>query len=212
MNFLKVGWIAGVLLLSSLPSLGANQLFRNFPISDNPKEVYQKKSTTVGGSRFYCENPLGQKNMELVVPDENVVHLTASTTPSFYYFSEGAASEPLIFTLVALDQAEPLVEETLIISEAGYHKITLPTQIKLEPGKTYIWNIAIPCSNDPENFREILRAAVQYIPPSPELLEKIQNANSQGEKIQIFTEEIMWYDFVNLLNLNKLEVQADLQN
>lgn len=205
MNYLKVSLISGILVLSSLPSLAANRWLRNFPVSSNPKKVYQKNKTTVGGSRFYCQNPMGDKNLELVIPEESVVHLTASESPSFYYYSEGGVNDSLIFSLVDLDKTEPLVEKPLIVSKAGYHKISLPPEVKLKSGKTYIWNIAIPCSNDPENFREVLRAGVKYMSPSSKLTKKIQDASSEDEKIQIYTEEGIWYDAIDLVDFDKLQ-------
>ncbi len=214
MIFSKTTLITSVLLFGTLPVLALphSKFLPGYEISSEAKKVYQNNSTTTGASRSDCENPLKGKSLNLVVPKESVVHLTASNNPSFNFFSEGAVSEPLIFTLVDLDRIEPLVEEPLMISQAGYHKISLPPDIKLEAGKIYIWNIAIPCSDDPESFADVLRAAVKYVPPSAELLQKIQNANSPEEKSQIYTDEGMWYDAVNLLNLDEFGVQSSLQN
>ncbi|MDJ0534855.1 MAG: DUF928 domain-containing protein [Xenococcaceae cyanobacterium MO_207.B15] len=212
MNFPKTILITSLLLVGTLPALASNRWLPGYKVSKNPKKVYQNNSTTLGASRSYCVNPLGDNSLDLVVPSEKVVHLTASSNPSFYFYSEGAATLPLIFTFVDLDVIEPLVEQTIKVNEEGYYKITLPPEIKLKAGKNYVWTIAIPCSNTPENFREVLRASVKYVPPSPELVQKIQNAHSDKEKAQIYAKESMWYDAIKFLNLDDFELKFDSNN
>lgn len=202
MKFSKIVLIATAISMFPTISLANNRWIPGFPISDSQKGIYQKGRTTAGGSRFDCVDPLGKKSLELVVPEAKVVHQTANESPSLYVYSEGAAKEPLILTFVDHDLIEPLVEQPLNLSRKGYHKITLPPNIKLDPDKVYSWYVAIPCSNDRETFREVLTSSVEYIPPSAELLQKIQNANSPEEKSQIYADEGMWYDAVNLLNLD----------
>ena len=177
------------------------------PSGQAEKRTIMRESTTAE----YQSN-LGDNSLDLVVPSEKVVHLTASSNPSFYFYSEGAATLPLIFTFVDLDVIEPLVEQTIKVNEEGYYKITLPPEIKLKAGKNYVWTIAIPCSNTPENFREVLRASVKYVPPSPELVQKIQNAHSDKEKAQIYAKESMWYDAIKFLNLDDFELKFDSNN
>lgn len=209
MNLLKTALTTGILLSLSMPVLASSysRLMPGYKISPKAKKVYQNNSTTIGASRSDCENPLKGKLINLVVPEESVVHLTASNNPSFKFFSESTTNEPLIFTLINSDQTEPLVEKTLMVSEAGYQTISLPPEIKLEAGKTYIWNIAIPCSNDSESFWDVLRAGVEYVPPSPELLEKIHNVTSPEAKAKIYASESLWYDAINFVDLDRFDLQ-----
>ena len=208
MQFPKIVVLATAISLLPTPTL-ANRWIPEFKSSQ--KGAYQRERTTAGGSRSYCVDPLGKKSLELVVPEAKVVHQTASESPSLFVYSEGAAKEPLIFTLVDHDLIEPLVEQSINISEKGYHKITLPPNIKLEPNKVYSWYVAVLCSNDPESFREVLTSTVEYVPPSTELLEKINKTNSPKEKARIYTSESMWYDAINFLNFAQSEVQLTRQ-
>ena len=127
------------------------------------KGTYQKRSTSSGGSRSSCSDPLKGKQVTLDVPPESIVHSTNESNPTFSFSSEGTSEIPLIFTLVDPEIINPLVEKQIKIDFPGSYKISIPEYINLEKNKIYTWYIAIPCENKPGDFREVLQASLEYI-------------------------------------------------
>ncbi len=196
MNLTKIGLLASVFVLFATPAFSSKWL-QGYTTRGNPKRVYQRKNTSAGGSRSYCSDPLKGKSLSLLVPEEKVVHYSASAHPSFFFESKGAADTALLFTFVDPDVAEPLVESSIVVDEAGYYKISLPADIELVPGRIYFWHIAIPCSNDPDSNREVLAAAISIIPASEQLKLRLKLAETSSEKSKIYAEQGIWYDGVN---------------
>ncbi|VEP12090.1 conserved hypothetical protein [Hyella patelloides LEGE 07179] len=168
-----------------------------YNVSSTPKRTYQRRNTSAGGSRSYCQNPLRGKSLTLLVPEEKVVHQTVSKNPAFFFHSQSTTTIPLIFTLVDPEEIEPLVEKSLSISQPGYHKVVIPQEVKLKPGKIYSWHIAIPCAEAPENFREVLTASVELGFVSPEIAQRIEKTNSPSLKSLLYAREGIWYDAIN---------------
>lgn len=194
--------------LISVPSLG-NNLLGDYEVPPNAKKVAQRRSNRAGGSRSNCENPLVKNSLSLLVPEEKVIHKTAKENPSLFFYSQFATNTPIEFTLVDPNVAEPLVEETLQIKKPGYHQITLPEEIKLEPNKTYLWHIGIHCSNDEENFWEVLGAAIEYTPISAGMKGELEKAESVVEKANIYLGNGIWYDALSLLKSKDNSVQVN---
>lgn len=207
MLFSKIGLFTSIFLLSTLPTL-ANSSIGNYPTSSNPRKTYQRRSTLAGGSRSDCQSPLAGNSLTLLVPTEKVLHKTATNHPSFFFYSQAALSTPLRFTLVDLDLAEPLVENTLQVKRSGYHQIKLPKEVKLKPNKTYFWHIAIPCHNDPENFWDVLGTSVEYSMISSALSKQLELTDSLREKIDIYTSNGIWYDAVDLANRTRSNLES----
>ncbi len=85
------------LLLSS--STLAQDLLGGYTASEDAKKVDQRRSVA-GGSRASCQSPLVKESLTLLVPEEKVVHYTATNRPSFLFYS-AISTIPLEFTLVA---------------------------------------------------------------------------------------------------------------
>ncbi len=182
-----------ILLLPTPTLANKNNLLGGYTASPKAKKVSQRRSVG-GGTRSNCQNLFVKDDLTLLVPQEKVVHLTATNKPSFFFYTQVASTTPLAFTLVDPDQAEPLVEETLLVERTGSHQLTLPESVTLEPNKIYLWHIGIPCDNDPDTFQEVLGAAVEYSPISPEISAQLQLTTSPLEKAQIFASQGFWYD------------------
>ena len=198
----------GLALLLLLPTSGlAKSLLGRYTSSPTAKKVYQRRNA-VGGSRSDCQSPLAKNSLTLLVPEEKVVHQTATNHPSFLFYAQAASTIPLEFTLVDPDVTEPLVEEPLYVKQQGYHQVTLPESVKLEPNQTYLWHIAIPCANDPENFWSVLAAAVEYVPLSAKITQKLQHTDADLEKAQIYASNGIWYDAIDFANRARSELKS----
>ena len=184
-------------LLFSSSSLAVSWL-EGYQPPKNKQQRYQRRNSSSGGSRSFCENPLGNKQLSLVVPKQQTVHQTASARPKLFIQTEGPATIPVIFTLVDPDKIEPLVEKQSLISQSRYQQIFIPPEIKLQENKIYSWFIAIPCQNNPDKIREVLKASIQYISPAPALDRSLVKAQNNSEKSLVYAENGMWYDAVYL--------------
>lgn len=177
-----------------------NNSLGGYEASPKAKKTSQRRSVAGGTRSPVCQNLIANGDLTLVVPPEKVVHLTATNNPSFFFYSKVSTKVPVVYTLIDPEVAEPLVEKTLAIEKPGYYKIETPPSVKLEPQKTYLWHIAIPCSNNPDVYQEVLKAAVEYVPLSLSISTKLERANSPLEKSRIYATEGFWYDALYFAN------------
>ncbi len=88
----------------------------------------------------------------------------------------------------------PLVEKKLVLDQPGIQEIKLPDTVKLETGQVYLWQIGVPCSNDPTTIAQVLKAGVKRVPISEELDNQLTFADSPLEKARIYSSNGIWYD------------------
>lgn len=167
--------------------------------SSKVKKVAQKRSIG-SGTRSECKNTFAKNTITLMVPQEQVVHKTASQTPSFYLRSKTASKTPLKFSLVNPEVSEPVVEKSISLSP-GINKIELPTEIKLAAGKIYLWYVAIPtdCNNstDSTQYQDILTSSVEFAPASNDLRNLLKDKN-ETQKATIYAKNGLWYDSLQI--------------
>ncbi len=165
-------------------------------IPRHPEKTYQQR--TVGsGPRCFCKTDFVPNSLTFLVPEEKIVYHTSLDNPPLYFYSQIASTTPLIFTLVDFYQPEPLVEKTLIVGQPGLHKIQLPSTIKLEYGKTYGWQLGIPCTNS-NNFHTVLSVRMKKVVVWPRAARQLESTNSLSEKAKIYAEEGIWYEALDL--------------
>ena len=159
---------------------------------DNPKKIEQRRSVG-SGSRSTCTSSLDVDSISLLVPNAEVVHQTASSRPNFYLFSNASYSSPLLFTLVDPESAKTIFKKDFQIGY-GFKDITLPESISLKSGKVYLWYVAIPCENNPEQHYEVLSAAVEKV-ALPKKAEYLSTQSSDNREIAtIYASNGIWYD------------------
>ncbi len=136
----------------------------------------------------------------MLVPESRVVHYTTRSQPSFYLYAQETSNIPLKFNLVIPDPTakNPIAEGTLVIEQTGLYELKLPADVKLETGQIYLLQVGIPCSNEPEQIDQVLRAAVQKVPVSAQLSTQLELANSPLEKAQSYASSGIWYDAISL--------------
>ena len=172
-------------------------LLGNYTPSANPIEVEQRR--TVGsGSRSSCQNDLSKDALTLLVPEANVVHHTSSPTPPLFLHSKVASDLPLKFTLVDPQVAEPIVEQSFSVSQAGIKQLELPSSTNLKEGKVYLWYVAIPCQQDSQEDYEVLGAAIKRVPINAKARQQLQKSHTKGETAAIYATNGIWYEALSL--------------
>ena len=172
-------------------------LLGDYTTNSDPIVVKQRR-TLGSGSRLGCRSNLPEKSVELLVPPSEVVHQTNSPTPTLFLHSKVASSLPFKFTLVNPQVDQPLVEQTFSISEPGIKQIKLPKSTKLEEGTVYLWYVAIPCGRDPQQYQEVLGAAIERVPVTRKVKTQLQLANTTDEKATVYARNGIWYEAVDL--------------
>jgi len=186
--------------LFSLPSVYAMRvnadLFGDY-VSQETEEVDQR--ITVGsGSRSNCKSNIEENSVSLLVPEEEVIHHTSLERPSLFLVANNLHSpETFKFTLVNPQSAKTLVEKNITVSE-GIKEINLPKSTKLQLNEVYLWNIAIPCTNNTEEYREVLTAAIKRSKPSQSVKNQIYKAESNVETAAIYAKNGFWYEALEI--------------
>lgn len=168
--------------------------------ASRPERVSQKR--TVGsGSRGgnSCQSSWQKDSLVLLVPEAEVVHLTANSSPSLYFYAQIDENPSTVkFNLVnPVERSQnPLVQKTITINESGIYRIDLEDKIELDTNELYLWQIGIPCQGDSDRYHQILRAGIKQIEISESLKREIKSAES-NRKTEIYAEQGLWYDALN---------------
>lgn len=149
----------------------------------------------------------GNPTLTTLVPKNNV-GLTASATPTFYWFIPQNTYQYVNFSLYDVDTDDNPTDliyasTSRISGEGGLASVSLPEQgttQSLEAGKSYRWRVRLLCSG---NDRRGLSAMgwITYTPPSPQLANQL--AAQPGNKADVYAEAGYWYDAVKELALQK---------
>jgi hypothetical protein len=129
------------------------------------------------------------------------IGLTTREQPVLYWYLSKTAAIRLEFTLNQEGVFEPLLEISLDApTAAGIQALSLADHgIRLEPGKTYQWFVAlIP---DPEHRSQDILAsgAIQRIIPSADLSQKLAGTDA-SRLVFTYAEADIWYDAVEAIS------------
>lgn len=189
-NIFIVGSLFG---LFWIPVVAKASLFGDYVASSNAHKVDQRQ-TLGSGSRSNCQSLFKEKSITLMVPTSQVVHQTFSQRPLFYISSRVSSTVALKFSLIDPESPEPIVEKDFWLSKSGITEISLPQAVSLKEGKIYLWYVAVPCENNPEQYYEVLNAAVERVSLKEEIASAISQANTFQEKAAIYAKNGIWYD------------------
>lgn len=164
----------------------------SFKTSKEPEKVDQRR-TVASGSRSSCQQSVKPGTLELLVPEEKVYHKTSNKNPTLYVYSHKKQSVLINFTLVDTSRTNPLYEKQILIDSAGAKSISLPNELGLKEKKNYVWSLAIPCQNDRDSIQTTLSAGIKYFPASNQMTDRLENAESIAEQIQIYAINGIWY-------------------
>jgi hypothetical protein len=190
--------IAVSISLKAVASIGGLGGLRS--VDEKQAKVVEQRRTLGSGTRSQCQITFPPNSVTLLVPDENVVHKTANSQPSFYVQTTVARSKtPLNFTLVNPNVSEPVAQSIVTVSKPGTQKIELPSQIQLEQNTIYLWYVGVPCGGDSE-YQEILTSSVEFVPASATIQKKLQNNSTEVLNMaNVYAENGYWYDALDIL-------------
>lgn len=111
-----------------------------------PTKSRMKSRAVSAGSRG-CDNPnLASAGLRLLIPKDHV-GLTTSGHPTFFWYVSTKSAVNVRFTLVDLDEIEPVVDVQQEVQKSGVVKLSLPSQVpELKQGKSYRWTVSLICN------------------------------------------------------------------
>lgn len=164
-----------------------------FRSADESQAKHVEQRRTLGsGTRSQCQVTFQPNTITLLVPEDKVVHKTASSQPSFYVQTKTGSKTPLNFTLVDPKISQPVAESLITVSKPGIKKIELPDQVRLEQDKVYLWYLGVPCNNGSE-YQEVLTSSVEFVPTSTIVRNELRSSD-KNDIVGIYAENGYWYD------------------
>jgi len=138
--------------------------------------------------------------VETVSP--NHTGLSATPTPTLFYFQSAPSKARLQITLTEPGVAQPLLDLSANAEKtAGLHGIPLAKHgVTLKPGVTYRWNIALVSGKTATSADPVASGEVRHVAPEAALADTLAKAPSEAERTAILLEAGYFYDGFSALN------------
>lgn len=191
---------ASLSLLSALPVVIGNaeahaQLGGNYA----PPAGRPRMQRTEGSGARGCTNSI-PVTLNLLTPSDHTAR-TTSARPTFLWHISNATTAPMIFTLTAPGQNQPIYQQRLKADKAGIMKLELPAQApELGVGKEYRWTVALVCNDKRPSQNINARAWIERVAPTSQLQQKLAAAKNDNERALVYTQSGIWYDGMSILN------------
>ncbi|WP_414624185.1 DUF928 domain-containing protein [Calothrix sp. CCY 0018] len=172
-------------LLGSLVFVPTVALAKYSPVDPNPP----RESSRAGGSRG-C--PGGEKApLTVLLAPHTFVGKTASVRPTLAWFaSKPEETDVHIYKLVSNGKLETVAIEKPQ-TRAGINKFKLPQGKTLTPGKQYLWQVSVKCTDGSYSMQKAEFEVVQ----KPQALEaQLSNVTNSSQRASIYAENELWYE------------------
>ena len=125
--------------------------------------------------------------------------LTSRESPTLYWYVSRAPAQQVEFALIRHDRIEPVAELTLARpASGGINKVSLAKiGVKLEPGVTYDWSIALVKDRQNRSSDIITSGTLVRKTPDGALENRLKNADTEA-KFALYGKAGYWYDAIEL--------------
>lgn len=187
-------------LFSHQEAIFGENILIDFKPPKTEEKVSQKRQSG-SGSRTNCSSALSDNSLSLLVPESETPHLTVSDSPALYIYIEKSVEQPLLVNLVIpLPGVEnPIFERKIKANKAGIHKVVIPKTVKLKRDQLYLWQVGIPCQNNPEKISQVLSAGIKKIELPLRQEKLLFKSDNVIQKISILAGAGIWYDAIDLV-------------
>jgi len=175
-------------------------------------KIYSSILNLRSGSRTNCSPVLVDNSLSLLVPESKTPHLTVSDSPALYFYLEKSVEQPLLVNLVIpLPGAKnPIFERKIAANKAGIHKVVIPKTIKLKRDQLYLWQVGIPCQNNPEKISQVLSAGIKKVKLPARQEKLLFKSNNVSQKVSILVGAGIWYDAIDLVNESNIYTPTEI--
>jgi hypothetical protein len=134
--------------------------------------------------------------IDLLAPDGHA-GLTASATPTLYFFVSQPVTWPTQFTISAAGRPNPIVEVDLPAPKAAgiYPLRTADYRVRLEPGVLYSWSVSVNLDRKARSRDIVASASLLRTASDPALEAELRNA-SPSRRVGLLAQAGLWYDAV----------------
>ena len=156
-----------------------------------------------GGTRGSADIDL---KLEVLAPEE--AGLSATDQPRLYWHTSKPAESSIELTVTTDDAIDPLVEKTVAPPLAGgLHALSLAEAgVKLRPGVTYRWSVAVVVDEN-QRSKDILASAAVQFSPTPVAAPD----SSAADRAVALAGQGYWYDAFDVLSRHLAAQPADAE-
>jgi uncharacterized protein DUF928 len=149
-----------------------------------------------GASRGTYKTATPLPRIELLAPSDQT-GLSASRTPSLYFFVSGPVLWPTQFTISAPMQPAPVIEVNIPPpSAAGVYGLDLAGyRVRLEPGIVYTWSVSAILDPNARS-RDIVASATLLLGTPDPVVENATRAAPPARRAALYAQAGFWYDAV----------------
>jgi hypothetical protein len=163
---------------------------------------------TMGGGSRGCDQG-SSADFCLLVPRDHVAQ-TSSGRPTFPWLVTTPSSVPFQFTLVEPGVSQPLHQQEVAADRVGLQHITLPATVtELKPEVNYRWTISQICNPNRPSSNPYATAWILRTEVTPVQQQAIAQAQTDGQKAEVYAAEGFWYDAVDALRLAQVQAPQD---
>ncbi|WP_058995794.1 DUF928 domain-containing protein [Leptolyngbya sp. NIES-2104] len=126
----------------------------------------------------------------------NYIGRSTSQQPTFaWYVPRDSANRAMKFIVYEqVPSAKPkAIRELSLQSSPGVMRLS-PDNLKLQLGKTYLWQVIIQCDPDNPSGDLVSEGNLEIVAVPPAVQSKLNQATNQAEKVNIYAEAGFWYD------------------
>jgi hypothetical protein len=149
-----------------------------------------------GASRGTVKPVTPLATIDLLAPDGHS-GLTASATPTLYFYVSRRVNYPTRLTISAPRQPLPIIEANIPSPlAAGIYAVRLGDyRVRLEPGLVYTWSVSIILNPDTPSRDVVASASLLRVPPDLNF-EAAVRAAPAPRRAALFADAGLWYDAV----------------
>ncbi|MBE9044692.1 DUF928 domain-containing protein [Pleurocapsales cyanobacterium LEGE 10410] len=171
--------------------------------TNQSNDAPSSQSTGIAATRGTCNSAdnktkANSATLTTLAPYGHVGQSTA-TNPTFVWYVPDRESYPVEFWLYESDPASysgkgEQVYQTRLSSSSGIMTHSLPTEVSLVPGRTYVWQVAIICNPNSPSQSLVVNNRVKIVEVDPATTSQLNNAENPVTKADVYAQSGLWYD------------------
>jgi hypothetical protein len=170
----------------------------------NPPDRGAPGAAVGGATRGPCDTILA-KTVTPLMPKDNkdrYFGLTVTDNPTFFWHSQGNPEQPVTFFIYEVNgqrqSSQPLYETNLNLpSTPGIVSLTLPPDLTLAVGKSYVWYLEMSCEAD--DVAGLIVGGIDRVDASSHLDRQLRFAQTPSAQSKIYAESGIWFDSLDTL-------------
>lgn len=192
------------LLFLSLGMIDPAQAEYKKPKTKGGNDAPSGQSTGVAATRSGSCNPADNNlktnapTFATLAPYEHVGQ-SANTNPTLTWYIRDRESYPVEFGLYEFDPTKyngtgKQIYQTSLSSSMGIMTHSLPTEVSLVPGKTYVWEVAVICNPNSPSQSLVANNRIEIVEIASATASQLDLAENSATKADIYAQSALWYD------------------